>query len=46
MGQEGVFPPILGATKVDQMGENLDVVDLRLKPEIYERMDKFTKEKL
>ncbi len=46
LGQEGVFTPILGATKVDQMKENLDAVELKLTPDVYERLDKLTTEKL
>ncbi|MHA2098715.1 MAG: aldo/keto reductase [Candidatus Kariarchaeaceae archaeon] len=45
-GLEGTFTPILGATKADQMKENIEAVELRLKPEHYERLDKMVKEKL
>ena len=46
LGQKGVFTPILGATKVDQMKENLNAVDLKLSKEVNERIDKLARDKL
>jgi aryl-alcohol dehydrogenase-like predicted oxidoreductase len=45
-GQKGVFAPILGATKAEQMEENLIALEVKLTKKHYEYLDTYAKEQL
>ncbi len=44
LGQEGVFTPILGTTKSEQMEENLNALDVKLSEDHYKQLDVKVKE--
>ncbi|MFQ5978171.1 MAG: aldo/keto reductase [Candidatus Heimdallarchaeota archaeon] len=45
-GQEGLFTPILGTTKVQQIEENLNGLDVKLTDDYYQRLEEKVREKL